>query len=191
MTTTSIRGLHTCKAHNTPRVGQVKNFLLITNNQGMENEWVKIKNEAPDKGGTPFRIMTVERTNWVDQSGRGNISFNLEIEPATVAPPGQQPNGGQQIPQNAPQTSAAPPQQAFSPVPAQDSAGQHIMRSANLWCQSFEVAATVVRDFIQRKGYEPSMEDIRTIAYTLYADAKQMGYVAHMSDRELKKNEPF
>jgi hypothetical protein len=178
-------------------VGQVKNFLLIYNNQGQENEWIKIKNEAPDKGGTLFRIMTVERTNWVDQSGHGNISFNLEIEPATVPPPGQpgqqpQPsNGGQQPPQNAPQAPQPAPQQPFSPAPPQDTALQHITRSANLWCQSFDVAATLIRDFIQRKGHEPTLEDIRTIAYTLYADAKQMGYVAHMSDRELKKSQPF
>jgi hypothetical protein len=171
-------------------VGQIKNFLLIYNNQGQENEWIKIKNEAPDKGGTPFRILTVERTNWVDQSGHGNISFNLELEPATVAPP-QQPNGGQQPHQNAPQSAQPAPQQAFAPAPAQDTALQHITRSANLWCQSFDIAATIIRDFIQRKGYEPTLEDIRTIAYTLYADAKNVGYVAHMSDRELKKNEPF
>ena len=177
------RGLHCCKPQNTPRVGQVKSFVLETKNPGTDREWIKIRNVKPEEGSY-FSIVSVEKTNWSDE--RGNISFNLEIEPSDAPPPQQQ----QQTPQNAPQSSGNGSPARSAPAGGSDSVEQHIARSANLYALVFRKAATHIRDTAQRLNLELSTSDIKEIATTLYIDAKNAGFISHMPDTEQKK-EPF
>ncbi len=44
--------------------------------------WISIKNKKPEDGGSPYRILNVEKLDWpLDQYG--NISLNLEVEAST------------------------------------------------------------------------------------------------------------
>ena len=178
---TTTHGLHICKPQNTPRVGQVKCFALETKNPGTDKEWIKIRNVKPEEGSY-FSIVSVEKTNWSDE--RGNISFNLEIEPSG-APPQQQ-----QAQQNATQSSGNGSPAHSTPAGGSDSVEQHIARSANLYALAFRKAATHIRDTAQRLNLELSPSDIKEIATTLYIDAKNAGFISHMPDTEQKK-EPF
>jgi hypothetical protein len=78
-----VNGLHSCKPGNEPVVGQVKTFAVIqhpANAQTGKKAWTKIKSASADAGGTPYRITKVSPTGHTDSYG--NISFNLDIEPA-------------------------------------------------------------------------------------------------------------
>ena len=174
------RGLHTCKPQNTPRVGQVKSFLLETKNPGTDKEWIKIRNVKPEEGSY-FSIVSVEKTNWSDE--RGNISFNLEIEPASAPE-------GTTFPKTSQQSSGNGSPARSTPAGGSDSVEQHIARSANLYALAFRKAATHIRDTAQRLNIELSPSDIKEIATTLYIDAKNNGFISHMPDTEQKK-EPF
>jgi len=196
MTTNIVRGLHTCKPHNAPSVGQIKSFMLLPMNVGTDKEWTKIKNEAVDKGGQYFRVVSAEKTTYSDQNG--NISFNLVIEPANAPAPTAgypYPGAGGHPPQNHPAhqngfpASPERPVDRSEPSGPQDSAQQHIMRAANLYSVCLGVAATTVRDVAQKKGFEFSPEDIRQVATTLFLNAASHGYIAHMGDKE--KKEPY
>lgn len=189
MDTVIVSGLHTCKPQNSPSVGQVKAF--IAEDRG---NWTKLRNPDRKKGeiGAFYRVLKADQTNYKDD--HGNISFNLELEeteaPAQQAPP--------------PQQHVAPPPQGYPPANgngtpaalpaprAMDTVEQHVMRSANLYNVCLSVAATVIRDCGQRKGLEFAPEDIRQIATTLYIQAKDNGYIAHMGDKEPQiKKAPF
>ncbi len=82
MTTETINGLHRCQPKNEPQQGQVKTFLVIHNpaKQG-KKPWIAIKSAAEDKGGTPYKVVSVESTGW-EPDQYGNQSYNLEIEAA-------------------------------------------------------------------------------------------------------------
>jgi hypothetical protein len=96
-----IRGLHTCKPQNTPKVGEIKNFVVLH----MGN-YTKIKSRPPDEGGAAYMIMTVAKTDYSDQ--HGNVSFNLEIEPVS--------SGGTEA--TVVQRTVSPPAPAaFDPAP--------------------------------------------------------------------------
>ena len=86
MTTETINGLHSCKPGNEPQIGQVKLFVVqhMTSKKG--KPYLKIKSANAENGGTPYRILQAEKTDFVDQ--HGNVSFNMEVE-ATSAPPTQ------------------------------------------------------------------------------------------------------
>lgn len=45
-------------------------------------------------------------------------------------------------------------------------------------------------DVFQRNNLEWKVDDIRAIATTFYIDARDNGYLSHMSDKEMKR-EPF
>lgn len=185
-----IRGLHTCKPGNTPSVGQVKTFMLLSMGEG-DRTWTKIKSEKPDKGGRHYRILSVEKTDYSD--AHGNVSFNLELEEA------QAPAGSPSPPpQNGapPQSSAAvshPPQQ-----PQQyDTAEQFVIRSANLYNLCLGVADTVIRERMQSRNIDLHEHPawFQAIVTTLFINAKDQGYIAHMSDKEQKppvtKRDPY
>ncbi len=80
MHTETIVGLHRCQPKNEPQVGQVKTFLVIHNpaKQG-KKPWIAIKSAAEDKGGTPYKVVSVESTGW-EPDQYGNQSYNLELE---------------------------------------------------------------------------------------------------------------
>ncbi len=82
--TETINGLHSCKPGNDPVVGQIKSFVVqhMTSKKG--KPYLKIKSANAENGGSPHRIISAEKTDFMDQ--HGNISFNLEIE-ATGAEP--------------------------------------------------------------------------------------------------------
>lgn len=97
-----ITGLHVCKPQNQPYPGDVKTFVVIDNPATADKKgWTKIKSTPANMGGTPYEILSVEKTNYSD--AHGNVSFNLEIEPRA---------DGTQTSRSAPQTTQEPRQQA-------------------------------------------------------------------------------
>src|SRR6516225_1094249 len=118
--TTIVRGLHCCKPANTPKVGQVKKFVLIDN-----GDWTKIKNPDTRSGeiGVAYTIVSVEQTDYSD--AHGNVSFNLDLEPAgggVARQPGEA--------QPATRRHDPPPPE---PSTQSDTARQHVMRACNLY----------------------------------------------------------
>src|SRR5215471_6625080 len=185
-----IRGLHICKPGNSPTVGQIKSFLLIeTPSRSGDGTWTKIRSAPPDKGGAYYTIRSVEATGYEDD--HGNVSFNLELEPANqpYQQAQQQPQQAQQQRFNGPGYQPQPRSQQTQPQKPQDMPEQFLTRCANLYCSALQVTATMVRDFAQRKGLEFAPEDLRQIATTLFLHAKDHGYVQFMSDKE--KKDPF
>ncbi len=86
MDTTTINGLHKCQPKNAPRQGEVKNMVVL--NMPAKNgkkAWIKIKSEKPEKGGSPYRILGVDKLEWPPDD-YGNIAFNIEVE-ASSGPP--------------------------------------------------------------------------------------------------------
>lgn len=178
----TVSGLHTCKPGNAPSVGQVKSFMV----QDMGN-YIKIRSVTPDKGGQYYKILSAAKTDYADQ--HGNVSFNLEVEPALVPV---------HTAQNAPQTSVKADPGAFvapggsgQQSPAQESVKQHLMRAANLYALCVEAADTVIRDRMHRRNIDlhEQMPWFQAIATTLFIEAQRMGYVSHMPDREVKPKE--
>ncbi len=138
-TQTTINGLHRCQPKNEPQIGAVKTFLVIHNpaKQG-KKPWIAIKSAAEDKGGTPYRVVSIESTGW-EPDQYGNQSYNLEVEAvngnafqqtkaAMKSYPGDGVYDEPQGTQNAPE----------SPVHAQQgedgvmATRKHLMQSANL-----------------------------------------------------------
>ncbi len=83
---TTINGLHKCQPKNAPKAGIVKNMIVqnMPAKQG-KRAWIKIKSEKPEKGGSPYRILGVEKLEWPPDD-YGNIAFNIEVE-ASSSPP--------------------------------------------------------------------------------------------------------
>lgn len=86
-----MNGLLTQKPGREPEIGQIKLFLIEARTSKAGKPWNKIRNATIDSGGTPYLIKSVKPTGFEDD--HGNVSFNLDIEPAE--------NG-------APRTQAAP-----------------------------------------------------------------------------------
>ncbi len=83
MHTETIAGLHKCQPKNEPKQGETKNMVVL--NMPAKNgkkAWIKIKSEKPEKGGSPYRILTVDKLDWPPDD-YGNIAFNLEVEPSS------------------------------------------------------------------------------------------------------------
>ena len=76
--TTTINGLHSCRAGNEPQIGQVKTFLII-NNPAREGKkaWTKIKAAPEDMGGTPFRILEAQPTDSPISTGISRSTLKL------------------------------------------------------------------------------------------------------------------
>lgn len=81
--TETISGLHSCKPGNEPVQGETKTFVIEQHPaKNGKKAWTKIKSAGAKFGGEPYRIISAEPTGFTDDYG--NISFNLEIEPATL-----------------------------------------------------------------------------------------------------------
>ncbi len=78
--TETINGLLSVKPGNEPQEGETRTFAIEHRTSKNGKAWIKIKNAGPDFGGTPYRILAAEKTDFVDQ--HGNLSFNVEIEAA-------------------------------------------------------------------------------------------------------------
>src|SRR5437868_13875516 len=85
MMTETLNGLHSCKPGNDPIAGQVKTFTIDHRTSKTGKPWLKIKSAPPDQGGQPYRIVSAEKTDFVDN--HGNVSYNVEIEPTQLKPP--------------------------------------------------------------------------------------------------------
>ncbi len=86
MDTTTINGLHKCKAKNTPVEGQVKNMVVEHKPpRGDKKAWIKISNKSPEDGGSPYRILGVEKLPWPPDEHQ-NIAFNIEVEASSSQP---------------------------------------------------------------------------------------------------------
>ncbi len=121
--TETINGLHSCKPGNDPVVGQVKLFVVqhMTSKKG--KPYLKIKSANAENGGTPHRIISAEKTDFMDQ--HGNISFNLEIESEQSEPEWTDAQKGAQ---SAPQLPLA----RLSGEDGVTATRKHLMQSANL-----------------------------------------------------------
>ena len=117
--TETINGLHSCKPGNEPQVGQIKTFVIEHHAaKGGKKPWIKIKSAGEKFGGEPYRILSAEPTGYTDDYG--NISFNIEIEPAVLG------GGGE----NTKSVREAPlPPDSSNGV---DETRRHLMQSANL-----------------------------------------------------------
>jgi hypothetical protein len=78
----TVTGLHSCKPGNEPVVGQIKTFTVEQRVAASGKEWTKIKSAPADQGGQPYKILSAKPTGHTDSYG--NVSFNLEIEPAST-----------------------------------------------------------------------------------------------------------
>ncbi len=86
MHTETIAGLHKCQPKNAPKQGETKNMVVL--NMPAKNgkkAWIKIKSEKPEKGGSPYRLLNVEKLDWPPDD-YGNIAFNIEVEASSSAP---------------------------------------------------------------------------------------------------------
>ncbi len=82
----TIAGLHKCKAKNTPQQGEVKNMVVEHKPpRNGKKAWIKITNKKPEEGGSPYRILNVEKLDWPPDEHQ-NIAFNIEVEPSSNAP---------------------------------------------------------------------------------------------------------
>ncbi len=80
MDTITVNGLHKCQPKNIPEQGETKNMVVVNMPaKGDKKAWIKIKNELPDKGGTPYRILNVQPLDWPPDQ-YGNVAMNLEVE---------------------------------------------------------------------------------------------------------------
>jgi hypothetical protein len=100
-----MNGLHSCKPGNEPTVGETKHFTIEQRVGKSGKPWTKIKAAAPDAGGQSYRVKSVKPTDYTDQ--HGNVSMNLEIEPANGVIPIKHPSEVSQYSQAAPQRAAA------------------------------------------------------------------------------------
>ena len=175
----TINGLHSCQPANTPKEGDVKLFTVENKTGKSGKAYLKIKNSKAEDGGTPHRILSVEPTGYTDSYG--NVSFNVEIEPAHDATPAQV---YANTPRNAPPTSSAPRQSVPAPAGDVDSARRHIMQAANLLLLCKRAADSVLGD-----SCDP--EDGRT----LFIDATRAGFIHAMPDNKMVETrqtaEPF
>ena len=196
----TIRGLHTCRPSNVPNVGQIKCFQIIEQpTRSGDKTYTKIKSGKPEEGGQFYMVMSAEKTDYSDQ--HGNISLNLELEPAAHAPvPVQQKYYDRVTPQGHP--DEMPPQSSVNGPPARQNAApvvsdtprQHLMRAANLYCLCIDAVDTVIAEKYRAKNVDLHQNpELRQAAVsTLFIDAQRCGYVQHMPDSPSKsKSEPY
>jgi hypothetical protein len=169
--TETINGLHSCKPENAPQIGAIKT-LIVENRTGKSGKaYLKIKSASAEMGGQPYRIVSAEKTDYVDIYG--NISFNLEIES-----------------QNGQQAGAVNPT-----IAGQDSADgvldtrKHLMQAVNL----LRLCVRAVNS-----GLAPHTPEIAQTAEffqaqvaTLFIEASRSGYVSKMPDKPMPGEEPY
>ncbi len=159
----TLNGLHVCQPKNEPQVGQVKTFQVIHNPaKGDKKAWIKIKSASEDKGGTPFRIVSVTPTGW-EPDAHGNTSFNLEIES-----------------QNGSATPQAAPQRAFTGNGQDD-------RSSRIERQHSQSAAIA---YFALAGKVPTTRELRDMTSWLQRDIGTDPLAKSHDDPPVPKDEP-
>jgi hypothetical protein len=83
-----MNGLHLCKPGNEPQIGQIKTFVVEQRTGKSGKAYTKITSKGADQGGQPYKIMSAKPTGHTDSYG--NVSFNIEVEPANGAQTAQQ-----------------------------------------------------------------------------------------------------
>lgn len=159
MTTETINGLHKCQPKNEPQAGQVKTFQVIHNPaKNGKKAWIKIKSTSEDKGGTPYRIVSVEPTGW-EPDDYGNVSFNLEIEPTLGGATGEKTH-------NPVQAASVAPSQNFNGV---EETRRHIMQSANLYVLCINAVNSFVASHLPEVAQ--TSEQFQAAVGTLFIEA--------------------
>jgi len=82
--TETINGLLTQKPGRDPQQGEIKLFTIEHRKGKSGKPYIKVKNATAEQGGQPYRILSAEKTDFVDQ--HGNISFSVEVEATTAQP---------------------------------------------------------------------------------------------------------
>ncbi len=82
--TETLNGLLTQKPGRYPQQGEIKLFTIEHRKGKSGKPYIKIKNSTAENGGQPYRILSAEKTDFVDQ--HGNISFSVEVEATTAQP---------------------------------------------------------------------------------------------------------
>jgi hypothetical protein len=172
--TTTLNGLHSCKPGNEPIVGQVKTFLVEQRTSKNGKPWLKIKSAGADNGGSPYRILNAEQTDFVDN--HGNISFRLEIEAAN-GEGGERPTEARHNP--LPQRHDPP-----SSSNGVDEARKHIMQSANLYVLCVAAVNSYVAAHLPEVAQTSEMFQAAT--GTLFIEASREGYVSKMPTSPIK-----
>jgi hypothetical protein len=80
-----MNGLHSCKPGNEPVLGQIKTFVVEQRTGKSGKAYTKITSKGADQGGQPYKILSAKPTGHTDSYG--NVSFNIEVEPANGAQP--------------------------------------------------------------------------------------------------------
>lgn len=161
--TETINGLHSCKPGNEPQQGETKTF-VVEHRPAKDGKkaWIKIKAAGADYGGSPYRILNAEPTGFTD--AHGNISFNIEIEPATQ-------QGETSV--NEPQAPSERPRVEDGV----DDARKHLMQSCNLYTLCIDAVEKTIEPHFSRKITD---ELYQAAVATLYIQAARSGMVDKM-----------
>lgn len=168
MTQEVICGLHSCKPENVPVEGDVKTFVIEHRPaKNGKKAWIKIKSAGPDYGGEPYLILSASPTGFTDQ--HGNISFNLEIEPADHPTKGNYPPDARY---DTPEKAARNAPQA----PPADQNGSEIEKYASYSLRVFEAAWEKAGDWIKTLP----VKDAEELSVNDYYD-KRMRVAQHIA----------
>jgi len=159
-----LSGLLTQKPGRDPEPGQIKCYLVEKRTSANGTDWLKVKNSTPDKGGSNYRIVAVQPTDFTD--AHGNISFSIQLEPAqTVAP---------MTPQSMPMLAAA------SQTPAPDSTEtckQHLERAGQAMVMVMKEAIKVATEWeaIAKSPLPP--EHLQALCASLFINLDRSGMI--------------
>lgn len=194
MTTETINGLHSCKPGNEPQIGQIKSFVVqhMTSKNG--KPYLKIKSANAENGGTPHRILQAEPTGFTDSYG--NVSFNIEIEPAV--------KGGEVYKSSnvaVDEQPTMPPQRHVSEVTLKSDGVQetreHLMQSANLYNLCVQAVDKAVAPHVP--AVAQTSEQFQAAVASLFIEASRRitddgvnwhSYVNKMPIKPIDRSEP-
>lgn len=169
MHTETKTGLLSCKPGNEPIEGEIKTFVIEQRLSKKGKPWLKIKYEKPEYGGRSYKIIGAEQTDFVD--AHGNLSFNVELEPAPNAPA------------NVPQSSPAS-QNGGNGV---GEARQHIMQSANLYVLCVNAVDKYCAAHFPEVAQTSEMFQAAT--GTLFIEASRAGMVQKMPTKPIESEQ--
>ncbi len=172
--TETLNGLLSVKPGNEPHVGEVRNLSWEHRTSKSGKPWIKIKNAGPDFGGTPYRILVAEKTDFVDQ--HGNLSFRVEIEatqsksmelgtPSAIA-------GLSTPPPERPATASGSPAKSSNGGEGVNETRKHLMQSANLYNLVLDAVEKVIEPHARKTWAEGlGGEMFRTTVSSLFIEA--------------------
>ncbi len=177
--TETINGLHKCQPKNAPEAGIVKNMIVQNMPaKGDKKAWIKIKSEQPEKGGSPYRILGVEKLAWPPDK-YGNLAFNLEVEASSSQPSTFQQTKaamqGENLPPDArydtPESAAAFAQSSVHAQQGEDgvmATRKHLMQTSNLMVLCIKAADYVA---LQLPEVAHTSEQFASILGQLFKEA--------------------